>query len=122
MKRSVILSYQLKFQNHTLGRVADSLCKLWHRIAQVDINRMLAKVWARGLVNRGNDLNRTGYMGSPRIRGTMLGAPILRITVFSGLYWGPVILGNYYMINLITSFKFRNTKPVKASGIQVYPM
>ena len=31
----------------------------------------------------------------PKIRGTFLGAPIMRIIIFWGLYWGPLILGNY---------------------------
>ena len=30
-----------------------------------------------------------------KIRGTFLGVPIMRIIVFWGLYWGPLILGNY---------------------------
>ena len=29
--------------------------------------------------------------------GTFLGVPIIRIIVFWGLYWGPLILGNYHM-------------------------
>ena len=29
------------------------------------------------------------------MRGTILGVPIIRIIVFGGLYWGPLILGNY---------------------------
>ena len=32
-----------------------------------------------------------------KIRGTLLGVPILRIIVFWGLYWGPLILGNYHL-------------------------
>ena len=31
--------------------------------------------------------------GFPKIRGTLLGVPIIRIIVFWGLYWGPLILG-----------------------------
>ena len=27
--------------------------------------------------------------------GTFLGVPIIRILVYWGLYWGPLILGNY---------------------------
>ena len=27
----------------------------------------------------------------PKIRGTFLGAPIMKIIVFGGLYWGPLI-------------------------------
>ena len=33
----------------------------------------------------------------PKIRGTYLGVAIIRIIVYWGLYWGPLILGNYHM-------------------------
>ena len=33
----------------------------------------------------------------PKIRGTFLGAPSIRTMVFGGLYWGPLILGNYHL-------------------------
>ena len=33
--------------------------------------------------------------GFPKIRGTILGVPIIRIIVYWCLYWGPLILGNY---------------------------
>ena len=36
--------------------------------------------------------------GFPKIRGTFLGVPVLRILVFWGLYRGPLILGNYHMV------------------------
>ena len=29
--------------------------------------------------------------------GTALGVPIRRTVIFWGLYWGPLILGNYYI-------------------------
>ena len=35
--------------------------------------------------------------GFPKIRGTFLGVPIIRIIVFWGLYWGSLILGNYHV-------------------------
>ena len=35
--------------------------------------------------------------GFPKIRGTFLGVPIIRTIVFWGLYWGPLILGNYHV-------------------------
>ena len=38
-------------------------------------------------------------LGFPKIRGTLLEVPIIRIIVFGGLYWGPLILGNYQMRN-----------------------
>ena len=38
------------------------------------------------------------YMwGFPKIRGTILGVLIIRTIVFWGLYWGPLILGNYHI-------------------------
>ena len=33
----------------------------------------------------------------PKIRGTLLGVLIIRVTVYWGLYWGPIILGNYHI-------------------------
>ena len=35
----------------------------------------------------------------PKIRGTFLGVAIIRLIVYWGLYWGPLILGNYHMYN-----------------------
>ena len=37
------------------------------------------------------------FWGFPKIRGTILGVPILRTIVYLGLYWGPPILGNYLL-------------------------
>ena len=36
-------------------------------------------------------------MGVPKIRGTLVGVPIIRTIVFWGLCWGPPILGNYHI-------------------------
>ena len=38
-------------------------------------------------------------LGFPKIRGTylFLGVPIIRIIVHWGLYWDPLILGNYHI-------------------------
>ena len=33
----------------------------------------------------------------PKIRGTLLRVPKIGIIVFWGLYWGPLILGNYHL-------------------------
>ena len=38
--------------------------------------------------------------GFPKIRGTLLGVPIIRTIVFWGLHWGPHILGNYHLLDL----------------------
>ena len=35
--------------------------------------------------------------GFPRMRGTILGVPMIRTIVYWGLYWVPLILGNYRM-------------------------
>ena len=40
---------------------------------------------------------RKNKWGFPKIRGTFLGVPIIRIIVFGGLYWGPLIWGNYQL-------------------------
>ena len=41
--------------------------------------------------------------GFPKIRGTLLGVLIIRIIVFWGLHWGPLILGNYHMSFCLTN-------------------
>ena len=43
--------------------------------------------------------------GFPKIRGTFLGVPIIRILVFRGLYWGPPIWGNYHIYIYIQASK-----------------
>ena len=35
--------------------------------------------------------------GFTKIRGTILGVPIVRTIVYWGLYWGPLIFGNYHI-------------------------
>ena len=39
-------------------------------------------------------------MGFPKIRGTILEVPIIRTSVFLGLFWGPLILGTTIFITL----------------------
>ena len=36
-------------------------------------------------------------LGFPKIRGTCLGVPITRTTVFGGVSWDPSIWGNYHI-------------------------
>ena len=36
--------------------------------------------------------------GCPKIRGTLLGVPMIRIIVLWDLYWGPLILGSYHKL------------------------
>ena len=38
--------------------------------------------------------------GFPKIRGTILGIPIIRTVIFGGLYWGSLILGKYHIHSL----------------------
>ena len=40
------------------------------------------------------------FGGVPKIRGTFLGVPIIRIIIFLGLYWGPPILGSYHFTEI----------------------
>ena len=44
-----------------------------------------------------NNLPKCVIWGFPKIRGTFLGVPIIRIIVYWGVYWGPPILGNYHI-------------------------
>ena len=39
----------------------------------------------------------TTIWGFPKIMGTSLGVPIIRIIVYWALFWGPLILGNYHL-------------------------
>ena len=43
--------------------------------------------------------------GFPKIRGTILGlgfrVPITGILVYWGLYWGPLVLGNYHKFHVL---------------------
>ena len=39
----------------------------------------------------------TRIWGFPKVRGTFFWSPQIRSIVFWGLYWGPLILGNYYI-------------------------
>ena len=37
------------------------------------------------------------WLGVSQNWGYRIGVPIIRIIVFVGLYWGPLILGNYHL-------------------------
>ena len=43
--------------------------------------------------------------------GTILGVPVLRIIVFWGLYWGPPILGNYHILQVLLSKYLKDYSP-----------
>ena len=45
--------------------------------------------------------------GFPKIRGTLLGVPIIRTVVFGGLYWVTLILGNYHIGLRVEGLGFR---------------
>ena len=51
----------------------------------------------QAVVHRSLQVLKTPIWGFPKIRGTLLGVPIIRIVVYWGLYWGPPILGNYHI-------------------------
>ena len=36
------------------------------------------------------------YGGFPKLGGSTLGIPMIRITIFLGVKWGPPISGNYH--------------------------
>ena len=55
--------------------------------------------------------------GFPKIRGTLLGVPIIRTIVFWGLYWGPPILGNYHMCMYTLSLRLKVAKKL----VMVWP-
>ena len=40
----------------------------------------------------------------PKIKGTFLGVPILRIIIYWGLYWGTLILGKYHVEDYCEEF------------------
>ena len=42
--------------------------------------------------------------GFPKIRGTLFGVPIIRIIVYWGLQWGPLIWGKYHVKKNILLF------------------
>ena len=41
--------------------------------------------------------------GFPKLGSTFLGVPIIRIIIYWGLYWGPLILGNYHIFPKTTN-------------------
>ena len=43
-------------------------------------------------------------LGFPKIGGTILGVPIIRIIIYWGLYWGPPIYGNYRLGSEVLGF------------------
>ena len=63
--------------------------------------------WAQESLVTGNR-----QRGFPKIRGTLLGVPIIGITVFEGSILGPPILGNYHIIGLAEAgpMKVQNQK------------
>ena len=56
--------------------------------------------------------------GFPKIRGTILGVPIIRILVYYGLYWGPFILGNY-QVEGTTRLPGKAKRTLRIAGFRV---
>ena len=52
-------------------------------------------LWKASSTGPQNSMRHLFKWGFPKIRGTILGVPIIRTIVFGGLYWGPPFLGNY---------------------------
>ena len=63
-----------------------------------EISRLAAKQWINNEKETGNY-----YMGFPNIKGTILGVPVIRITVFLGLCWGLMLgkLPHYLCIRAV---------------------
>ena len=55
--------------------------------------------------------------GFPIIRGTLSGVVIIRIVVFWGLYWGPLVLGNYQIVRQTTSSHSLWTQQLLRNGV-----
>ena len=51
----------------------------------------------------------------PKIRGTILGFPIIGTIVFLGLYLGPLILGNCHIASVARISQFRGYQRVTSS-------
>ena len=65
--------------------------------------RILASGEAQGMRDPREPKNGVGFRviwALPNIKGTLLGVPIIRTIIFWGLYWGPLVLGNYHMLEL----------------------
>ena len=67
--------------------------------ATVDAKRMIpcfvsTHVLVKLMASSGLPQIRTLIWVFPKIRGTILGVPIIRIIVYWGLYWGSLISGN----------------------------
>ena len=64
--------------------------------------------------------------GFPKILGTLLGVPVIRTIVFWGLYWGPLILGNYHLglygrkVGALVRVQKPSGTPCKPHGGQTY--
>ena len=52
-----------------------------------------------------------GISGFPKIRGTVLGVSTARTIAYWGLYWGPLILGNYHVSSVASASCSRRTLP-----------
>ena len=58
----------------------------------------------RLIVSRGSP---QAIWGFPKIRGTILGVPIMRARVFEGLHKGPQILGSYRILRRMALYKMK---------------
>ena len=62
--------------------------------------RFLGENWAQAFWDLGSWAAKgleQPIWGLPEIRGAISEVPIIRTIVFWGLYWGPLVLGNYHI-------------------------
>ena len=50
------------------------------------------------------------HVGFPKLRGTFLAVPIRKTTVFWGLYWDSLILGNYHIDRVQGGLRFQGLR------------
>ena len=52
----------------------------------------------------------------PKIRGTILGVPIIRTIVYWGLYWGALVLGSYHIHPSVLVLQVSKGKALPKAG------
>ena len=58
-------------------------------------------------------------LGFPKIGVTFLGVPIIRVVVFWGIYWGPLLLGNHHVGIQCILRRFGDFSSVSSLGFRV---
>ena len=55
----------------------------------------------------------------PKIKDTIAGVPISRVIEFLGLYWGPLLLGNYHLVCLDGGGMIQNLTSLPSADMTV---